>query len=97
MDYVSEAPSMSHLLPTLQNKLADWSLDDDPAVTLTVRRVRLTCESMQHAMSNGAQVHPRYPLSLMAAMPMRIAVVATAQEKPFGDPSMDLLEILRIA
>jgi len=48
-------------------------------------------------MSNGAQVHPRYLLSLMAAMPMRIAVVATTQEKPFEDPSLDLLEILKVA
>jgi len=77
VDYVSEAPLMLHLLPTLQNKLADWSLDNDPAVTPTVRQVRLTCKSMQHAMSNGAQVHPRYPLSLIATMPMRIAMVAT--------------------
>jgi hypothetical protein len=85
-DYAYEERALSHLLPTLQNKLVVWK--DDSSLALSISRVRAQGDHLISAGDTQAYTGPR-------AMVRAVINAASKHEDPFGDPTVDLTSIIK--
>jgi hypothetical protein len=85
-DYACDERAPSHLLPTLQSKLAVWSLDSGLAPLIS--RVRAQEEHLL-----GASALPEY--QGRPAMVRAVVNTAARFEDPFKDPIADLVSVIQ--
>ena len=93
-DYAGENQAVTHLLPTLQQKLAAWSTEDltKEDDTPLIRRIQATCAAFADECGAGTGGEA----SGAAAVPMRVAVAATREEAAYEYPSSLTLELIRV-
>ena len=86
-DYACDERAPSHLLPTLQNKLVVWK--DDLSLAPTIGRVQAQ-ERHLLGESDAQEYHGR------PAMVRAVVNTASKEEDPFGDPSIDLADLIKV-
>ncbi|KAF4546986.1 Transposon Tf2-5 polyprotein-like protein 3 [Elsinoe fawcettii] len=99
-DYAAEPHSrVTHLLPTLQSKLQVWgSLEGVGGDGPLVRRIRATCDTVARAVSTVEVAQDQAIAMAAYGLPtlQRVAIAATAREDPVQDPTVDLVEVVRL-
>jgi hypothetical protein len=85
-DYACDERAPSHLLPTLQNKLAVWK--DDSSLAPSISRVRAQGDHLVGAGDTQAYTGPH-------AIVRAVINTASRHEDPFGDPTVDLTTIIK--